>query len=93
MFSQERGGASGDPSARASPDPSGRRWQSRTADIGGRGGIVSLIMIMKLVSVCAAANGLRRRREGWGCAAAADAICSGDARQWRSESTVESKSK
>ncbi len=42
MFSQERGEASGDPSARASLDASGRRWQSRTADIGGRGGIVSL---------------------------------------------------
>ena len=32
-FSTQRGGAADDPSVLASPDPSGRRWQS--SDVGG----------------------------------------------------------
>jgi hypothetical protein len=41
MRSPERGGATGHPSARASPEPSGRRLQSRATDVrvGGCGGV------------------------------------------------------
>jgi hypothetical protein len=41
MLSPERGGAIEHPSARASPDPSGRRLQSRATvvRVGGRGGV------------------------------------------------------